>query len=159
MKFIGLRSAVVGVACAMVPVSPAQAATIYDDVANGPGSGDEWVGDPYCSIQTANDNAVDGGVALSNNVENPPDTMINERRGLPQVVSGDDINAASGTLLGATPDLLVSVAFNDSVLRFDGITGSFVGVFAAGAGLDFPEGLKFGADGNLYVSSFSPTTC
>ncbi len=34
-------------------------ATIYVDVANCPGPGKGSVGDPYCSIQTAIDNAVD----------------------------------------------------------------------------------------------------
>jgi hypothetical protein len=43
----------------------------------------------------------------------------------------------------------------DSVLRYDGVTGAFIDAFvpAAGGGLSFPEGLVFGPDGNLYVSS------
>ncbi len=41
----------------VLAVSTAQADTIY--VANCPGPGDGSVGDPYCSIQTAIDNAVD----------------------------------------------------------------------------------------------------
>ncbi len=40
-------------------VSTAQGATIFVDIANCPGPGDGSVGDPYCSIQTAIDNAVD----------------------------------------------------------------------------------------------------
>ena len=61
MKLMGLTSGVVGVACAMVVLaaSTAQAATIHVDAANCPGPGDGSVGDPYCSIQTAIDNAVD----------------------------------------------------------------------------------------------------
>ncbi len=39
--------------------STAQADTIYVDVANCPGPGSGSVRDPYCSIQTAIDNAVD----------------------------------------------------------------------------------------------------
>ena len=39
--------------------SAIHADTIYVDAANCPGPGDGSVGDPYCSIQTAGDNAVD----------------------------------------------------------------------------------------------------
>jgi len=38
--------------------SPLQAATIYVDIANCPGPGDGSIGNPYCSIQTAINNAV-----------------------------------------------------------------------------------------------------
>jgi WD40 repeat protein len=52
-------------------------------------------------------------------------------------------------------DLLVSSGLTDNVLRYDGVTGAFVGEFvAAGSGgLDAPFGLAFGPDGNLYVGS------
>ncbi len=40
-------------------LGPAQAATIHVDDDNCPGPGDGSVRDPYCSIQTAIDNAVD----------------------------------------------------------------------------------------------------
>jgi hypothetical protein len=40
-------------------VTTGQAATIHVDIANCPGPGDGSVGDPYCSIQIAIDNAVD----------------------------------------------------------------------------------------------------
>jgi len=46
-------------AVTVLAVSTAQAATIHVDVANCPGPGSGSVGDPYCSIQTAIDNAVD----------------------------------------------------------------------------------------------------
>ena len=46
-------------AVTVLAVSTAQAATIHVDVANCPGPGSGTVGDPYCSIQTAIDNAVD----------------------------------------------------------------------------------------------------
>lgn len=38
-----------------------------------------------------------------------------------------------------------------SVLKFDGRTGMFMGIFALGEGVG-PQGLTFGPDGNLYVS-------
>ncbi len=46
-------------ALTVLAVSTAQSATIFVDAANCPGPGDGSVGDPYCSIQTAIDNAVD----------------------------------------------------------------------------------------------------
>jgi len=52
-----------------------------------------------------------------------------------------------------TPDILVSSRFTDEVLRYDGETGAFLGVFASGGGLDNPVGLTFGPDGDLYVAS------
>ena len=61
MKLMGHSSGVVGVACALtlLAVSTAQAETIHVNVTNCPGPGSGSVGDPYCSIQTAIDNAVD----------------------------------------------------------------------------------------------------
>ena len=49
-----LAAAVAGLA-----VSPVQAATIHVDAAGCPSPGSGTVGDPYCSIQTAIDSAVD----------------------------------------------------------------------------------------------------
>ncbi len=46
-------------AVTVLAVSTAQAAIIHVDVANCPGPGSGSVRDPYCSIQTAIDNAVD----------------------------------------------------------------------------------------------------
>ena len=43
--------------------------------------------------------------------------------------------------------------YTDDVRRFDGETGEYLGVFASGGGLDFPNDLEFGPDGNLYVAS------
>jgi sugar lactone lactonase YvrE len=54
---------------------------------------------------------------------------------------------------GAPGDLLVTSRNTDEVLRYDTDTGSFLGVFASGGGLDNPVGLTFGPDGHLYVSS------
>ncbi len=46
-------------AVTVLAVSTAQAATIHVGIANCPGPGDGSEPDPYCSIQTAIDNAVD----------------------------------------------------------------------------------------------------
>ena len=57
-------------------------------------------------------------------------------------------------LLGAwsvqARDILVSSRFSDNVLRYSD-QGSFLGVFASGNGLDNPNGIAYGTDGNLYV--------
>jgi DNA-binding beta-propeller fold protein YncE len=39
----------------------------------------------------------------------------------------------------------------DQVLRYDGVTGMFLGTFATG--LSVPQDLVFGPDGDLYVSN------
>ena len=51
--------------------------------------------------------------------------------------------------------LYVSSGDTDSVLAYDGETGAFLRTFASGGGLTEPEGIAFGPDGNLYVSSRS----
>ena len=56
----------------------------------------------------------------------------------------------------ACADLLVSSQTPptaNTVLRYNGTTGAFVGIFASGGGLDDPLGLTVGPDGNLYVAS------
>ena len=51
--------------------------------------------------------------------------------------------------------LYVSSGDTDSVLAYDGETGAFRHKFARRGGLTEPEGIAFGPDGNLYVSSRS----
>jgi streptogramin lyase len=51
--------------------------------------------------------------------------------------------------------LYVSSDGTDSVLAYDGETGAFERKFARRGGLIEPEGIAFGPDGNLYVSSRS----
>ena len=76
----------------------------------------------------------------------------------------DFVAEQSGGLSGTTgltfgPDGHLYVASGNerpgaqNILRYDGSTGVFLGVFAEGGGLSGPYGLTFGPDGNLYVSS------
>jgi hypothetical protein len=61
-------------------------------------------------------------------------------------------------LVPAAPavDLLVASVRTGQVLRYNGQTGAFVDAFvpASSVGLNGPQGLVFGPDSLLYVSSF-----
>jgi len=66
--------------------------------------------------------------------------------------SGGGLNFPVGIAFGG-PDnnLFVSSHSPSSVLEYDGVTGVFIGVFSNDFG--FPQGLRFGPDGNLWVGS------
>jgi DNA-binding beta-propeller fold protein YncE len=77
---------------------------------------------------------------------------------------GEFIASGSGGLVspddltwGPDGNLYVSSSSSNttgSILRYDGQTGAYLGVFAEGGGLARPYGSAFGPDGNLYVASF-----
>jgi hypothetical protein len=52
-------------------------------------------------------------------------------------------------------DLFLSSAATSEVMRYDGTTGAFEGVFvtAGSGGLNEAEGMAFGPNGNLFVAS------
>ena len=50
--------------------------------------------------------------------------------------------------------LFVSGQLNNAVLEYNGTTGAFAQTFASGGGLNTPEGLVFGPNGDLFVSGF-----
>ena len=60
--------------------------------------------------------------------------------------------ASVALVAGARADFLVSSSNTNQVLRYDQ-SGQFVSVFASGNGLQDPEGITQGPDGNVYVSS------
>lgn len=67
------------------------------------------------------------------------------------------LDGPTAAVFGPDGDLYVASFETDQILRFDGHTGAYEGVFvSAGLGqLDGPDaGTKWGPDGNLYVPSF-----
>ena len=74
-------------------------------------------------------------------------------------LAGSAVTLASGPASAAGEDddvaLYVSSDDTNSVLAYDGETGALERKFARHGGLIEPEGIAFGPDGNLYVSSRS----
>ena len=62
--------------------------------------------------------------------------------------SGEDDGEEEGDL-----SIYISSGDTDSILAYDAEDGEFQGVFAEDAALDEPEGLVFGPNGNLFVTS------
>src|SRR5262245_15948527 len=73
--------------------------------------------------------------------------------GVPILTSAADQQDARGSLNHVS--LYVSSGDSNSVLAYDGKTGALLRKFARRGGLTEPEGIAFGPDGNLYVSSRS----
>jgi sugar lactone lactonase YvrE len=64
------------------------------------------------------------------------------------------VSAPRNAIFGPDGLLYVTSLQTDSILRYDGRTGAFIGTFVTSGtgGLDGPWALAFGPDGNLYVS-------
>src|SRR5258708_6717531 len=65
---------------------------------------------------------------------------------------------SQGLKFGPDGNLYVCSNTDNTVRRFDGVTGAFMGVFASGAPLNAPIGLTFGPDGNLYITGAGGST-
>jgi hypothetical protein len=68
--------------------------------------------------------------------------------------SSGGLVGAVGMTVSANGDLLVASQGTNQVLRYSGVDGSFVGVFAQSANLNGPAHLAFASNGNLLVSNF-----
>lgn len=89
------------------------------------------------------------GAFVANFVWDDPGTPLDESGGL---------DAPTAAVFGPDGALYVASFSQDRVLRYDGASGAFLGVFiAAGTGpIDGPDaGMAFGPDGRLYVPSFN----
>lgn len=83
-------------------------------------------------------------------------TFVGDDPLTPQDENGP-LDGPTAAVFGPAGDLFVASFETDQILRFDGCTGAYEGIFvSAGAGgLDGPDaGTKFGSDGRLYVPSF-----
>ena len=74
------------------------------------------------------------------------------------IANAGQVTGAGGQVASEIPtsiDLLVTSYNNNSVLRYDGNNGNFISTFVPSnsGGLAGPQGLTYGPDGNLYVSS------
>jgi len=78
---------------------------------------------------------------------------IGGRRAVTAVAAG--LAWALSQLPAAGQELFVCAFYSGAVRRYDGATGTFINVFAAGGGVNGPTFAAFGPDGDLYVSSYN----
>ncbi len=65
--------------------------------------------------------------------------------------AGSPLNGPTGLLFAPNGDLLVGSVNNNAILRFDGQTHAYEGVFANTGSRGGPVGMAYGPDGYLYV--------
>lgn len=62
-------------------------------------------------------------------------------------------NGVHGFVQGPDGNIYATTWVGNSVVRYDGATGAFLGTFIAGGALSLPWGIAFGSDGNLYIAN------
>ncbi|WP_309732684.1 hypothetical protein [Chamaesiphon sp. OTE_75_metabat_556] len=85
---------------------------------------------------------------VADNIPGPTQLVFDRDGNLLVNTYGDQLVNDYGDTTGCLP------INSCEVLKYDGITGTFLGVFASGGGLNGSDGLVIGSDDNLYVSSF-----
>ncbi|NER83641.1 MAG: hypothetical protein F6K42_29665 [Leptolyngbya sp. SIO1D8] len=98
-------------------------------------------------------------VSSGTNPDNSAVYRFNANTGalIDQFATGGGLFRPYGLAFGPDGNLYVSSFLSDEILRYDGITGDFIDVFATSDGspngLNGPNGLLFGPDGGLYVTT------
>ena len=87
------------------------------------------------------------------------DTFVSDDPLTPQDETGG-LNGPTAAVLSPNGELLVASFNNDSILRYDGVTGAFLGLLVGpGTALNGPDaGMLIGPDGLLYVPGFYSNT-
>jgi hypothetical protein len=94
----------------------------------------------------------DVGVSVADSTATEGDGRIGQSLGAFVAQSDNgNMNRSAGMAWGPDGNLYVGSLNTNQVLRFDGATGAFLGVFIDG--MDSPAGLVFRPDGKLYVLS------
>jgi len=90
------------------------------------------------------------GAALSNTVQviSPSGQFVRS------ITAGSTHRQATGVLVNATGTLYVAESVTNEVVRFNPLTGAFLGTFASGNGLSIPINMIFTPQGDLLVGSF-----
>ncbi len=99
---------------------------------------------------------VDQIVRLRADTLAPVDTFVGDDPLTPEDENGP-LDGPTAAFFGPGGDLFVASFETDQVLRYDGASGAYEGVFVSAGlgGLNGPDaGTKFGPDGYLYVPSF-----
>ena len=135
----------------VLAVSTAQGATIFVDAANCPGPGDGSLGDPYCSIQTAIDNAVD-----TDEIIVAPGTYFETIDFNGKAIWLHSSDGAEVTIIDGT-DLFSSVVTSDSGEGADTVIEGFTLTHGTGTLVETSPGVFTVVGGGMINLASSPT--
>lgn len=69
------------------------------------------------------------------------------------VFTTTNLSSPSGMVLGADGRLYVANRNNNSITRYNGVTGAFIDTFSSAGSLNIPQSLAFAPDGRLLVAN------